>query len=674
MLVVGFVLAFGAAAGPRLAGATPGLQLLYILPCFPPYAPQDLGERLGGMTLGFALLIAAEVFLLPDPRSPSYQELVARGAATAARCTRETATAPWILSAASVADATAAGQALRPSRVPEADRPAAPGVRDRALAHSGDATRVLLARLRELPAVPDPVTGPGDHTLRLLEQVAATADRSAHAMATGRADRSVGTAPLEEVLAEYHRGRVDRAEDRKGAVRTAVLRRQAALIEVAEVTVAMHHAVTVAIEGRQSPDGPGRMPFWYADQSAVRLWWVRLSVHLSPRSVYFQNAVRTGLGLAAARTVAAVVSLPHGFWAVLAALTLIRTTNAQTRTTVRQALTGTLLGAMAAAGLLVLTGHHTNVYAVILPLIMLATFCLAPLLGVGWAQGMFTLTVSTVFAQLDPAGWQLAEARFLAVLVGSLIGLVCGMLAWPRGAHNELRRDITVLLRAVAATITSTTGTLTDAPRPPTDTPTVHHALLLAESSFAQYQSEPQRPSAPQPDWQAALIAGYHAERGSQRLLEHRDQHRQDPPGEGALGPDTGAWLTGLADHVADEYRRFTDRLEAGGDGAVTADRPSTSTPGPLSSPGNHADTPATALPCCTTPTPGCRASPPTSPGSPRPPGRRPTDPPVVSAGTGRPSIPAIPAPSGRVPRLVARPGPVGAQAGPLRTERLSPA
>ncbi|MFB9578837.1 hypothetical protein [Streptomyces yanii] len=45
MLMIGFLLPFAAVAGPRLAGAPPSLQLLYILPCLPPYTPQTLGER-----------------------------------------------------------------------------------------------------------------------------------------------------------------------------------------------------------------------------------------------------------------------------------------------------------------------------------------------------------------------------------------------------------------------------------------------------------------------------------------------------------------------------------------------------------------------------------------------------------------------------------------------------
>jgi len=209
---------------------------------------------------------------------------------------------------------------------------------------------------------------------------------------------------------------------------------------------------------------------------------------------------------------------------MLAALTLIRTTAAQTGAIVRQALIGTLLGALAAAALLVFVQGNTTAYAVALPVIMLATFWIGPTRGVGWAQAMFTLVVSTVFAQLAPATWHLAEFRFLDVLTGSVIGLVIGLLAWPRGAQEELRQDVAALLCAIASTVTSTTSLPTkDHAQGQRSRPSLQHALTLAESSFAQYQSEPHRAGTPAADWQATLMAGHHALRGSRRLLEPGD-------------------------------------------------------------------------------------------------------------------------------------------------------
>ncbi|UPT39988.1 FUSC family protein, partial [Streptomyces anulatus] len=84
MLLVGFLLAFAAVAGPRPAGIAPGLQLFYILACFPPYAPGTLVERLGGLTAGVLLLTACEV-LLPDPAAPSYRDRLADALVVAAR-------------------------------------------------------------------------------------------------------------------------------------------------------------------------------------------------------------------------------------------------------------------------------------------------------------------------------------------------------------------------------------------------------------------------------------------------------------------------------------------------------------------------------------------------------------------------------------------------------------
>ncbi|MEU6239417.1 FUSC family protein, partial [Kitasatospora sp. NPDC047058] len=59
MAGVGFVVAFGSVGGPRLVGLANGLQLFYILPCFPPYAPATLPYRLAGVTAGLLLLAVA---------------------------------------------------------------------------------------------------------------------------------------------------------------------------------------------------------------------------------------------------------------------------------------------------------------------------------------------------------------------------------------------------------------------------------------------------------------------------------------------------------------------------------------------------------------------------------------------------------------------------------------
>ncbi|MEU9374231.1 FUSC family protein [Streptomyces sp. NPDC048255] len=548
MLVIGFVLAFVAAAGPRAAGAAPGLQLLYILPCFPPYAPDTLLERLAGATLGLVLLVLAEAFLLPERPGPSYRRLASEAAGTAARCADELGRPPYTLSAASAAAARAAGEALRPFRVGEAERPAGPGLRDRALAHAGLAARTLLARLVILPAAPpgDPPPEQGPEVLPELRGAAAETAALLGGAGPGAGDAAGALRRVREAAA---------AADSHPST-AAWGRRRAALLEVADAALAFSTAARLAVLGRaaraSAETDPGR--FWYAGQRAPRLWWHRLAAHAGPRSVHFQNAVRISLALAAARAVAGVDSLPHGFWAMLAVLSLTRTTASQTRVSVRQALTGTLLGALVAAVALALVGGHTTVYAVALPVVMLVAFRVGPVRGVGWAQGMFTVVVSFAFAQLAPVTWRLAEVRVLDVVIGSLIGVVFGLLAWPRGAHEELHRAVALLLGRAAGTVESTTAAVAaGGPGSAPDDRPLQHALSLAESAFAQFQSEPRAPVGAASDWQAAMMTGHHVLWGSRRLLGR---------GGPAPGEEDGAWLRAYGAGVATRLRGAADRAE----------------------------------------------------------------------------------------------------------------
>ncbi|MEU8519004.1 FUSC family protein [Streptomyces sp. NPDC048577] len=572
MLVIGFALAFVAVAGPRPAGAAPGLQLLYILPSFPPYAPDQTGERLIGATVGILLLILAEAFVLPEPAPVPYRELTARAAAVAERCTDELTSAPYVLSPSTARAAGNAAEALRPSRVPEAERPAGPGVRSRGLAHAGLAARTLLNRLVRLPALP-PGRAPTEPGLALLRAVGRST--------AGSASLLRGSPPAgPDVTPATERAALAAAPTR--AALPVALHRRADLLELADAASALTRAAGLAVRGRERASGLPLGRFWYAHMRAPRLWWRRLVGHAGSRSVFFQNAVRISLALAAARAVAGLDTLPHGFWAMLATLSLTRTTLVATRKSTRQAVTGTLIGALFTAGVFALVGTDTTVYAVVLLPVLLVTFTVGPVKGVGWAQALFAITVALVFAQLAPATWRLAEARVLDVVIGSVIGAVFGLLAWPRGAQEEVRRSAAVLLRSAAETVIMTSSAVAAggvrAPGAPPPGALLRHSLVLAESAFAQYQSEPMsppsatsRPGSPpgQPDWQAVLLAGHHTLWGAERVLEPEPEPEPEPRGAAAavtvppLEPAAAVALTRLGERVAGRMLLLSAALDA---------------------------------------------------------------------------------------------------------------
>ncbi|MGW2635684.1 FUSC family protein [Streptomyces sp. NPDC001348] len=550
MLVTGFLLGFAAVAGPRPAGAAPALQLFYILACFPPYAPGALGARLTGLAVGVVLIALCQARLLPGPSDESYRERLADALAAAAAAAAD----PAHTSAAHLRDAS---EALRPSRVAPGERPAGPGRRDRALSHAGAAARRILDQLASSTArsgPSGPSAAPDRVSADLLDRVARTCAVTSTSLRTGGRPPAAG--PLEEAIRRFQEERVRGTAGPAGdGPATGRQRRQATVLALAESTWIAVVAVGVAAGGRRTPTPPPREFFWYADLPAPRLWARRITGNLTPRSVQFQNAVRSACGLAVARLVAGTLDLTHGFWVLLAVLTLGRTTAGATWRAVRQAMAGTLAGAVAAGALIIALGRHQDAYAALLVPGMLTAFTLGPLLGVAYAQGLFTLVVSLVFAQIAPTTWQLSEARLVDVVTGSAIGLLCGLLAWPAGARREVHRTMASLLRSCGALIPGTVDTLLPAPgrRPvPPETLPALNRLRLAETAFAQFCSEPPaNREGVRADWHAVLVLAYSTVLGAQRLARFETTPADVPREASAWTRGTAAVLAADAGRIA---------------------------------------------------------------------------------------------------------------------------
>lgn len=570
MFVLGFVVSFVGVGGPRLVGLAAGTQLLYILPSFPPYDPGSLGWRLAGLTLAVLLLAGAELVVWADPTPVPYSAKLAAAVSALAGCLVAVAQC-WSgrpgaggRFATLLPEATDAAEALRPSRLPAMQRPASAARQDRALTAAAGTVRLLLGRTVDLYVLNGHDAADLPAAAALLRQAASCAETAA-AWLHGKGDVPE-TDQMAAALAEFRAARVAMSPD---GISPERLRLGALALSLGEWTKSLVVAVRIAAGVPIGPDTtpasaqPG--PFWYAYQQTPWLWWERLREHLTPRSVYFQGALRLAAALALARFLAGVLNLSHGFWVLLTILTVLRTSAAETRSALRPALVGTVFGSVVAAGLLVVGMPHT-VYALILPLVMLVGFAAGPLLGPGWGQALFTLVIALVFAQVSPVDWRLAEARVVDVLVGAAVGVLIGLLAWPRGGSGELHRAIGVFLGAAAGVVRQTVATLASkaAVAPVGDAlPRARAAGHLAEASYALYQTERHPPAAL--DWQATLLAGHHAVRGAEALL------RTYPTG--GLVPGVAS-LADLVDDVASRFERVAERLLRHDRNAVTAGLP----------------------------------------------------------------------------------------------------
>jgi hypothetical protein len=334
MFVIGFMIAYAGVGGPRVVGAANGLQLLYILPSFPPYLPEALDSRLIGLVLAVVLLAIADRLIWPPPIPTPFRHRLAE----AVRIIRDRLVSPEPdgdrQAGAQPSAEVAVG--LRLSSIPPLERPTGPGRRDRAAMHAASLVRGLEARVDALDELIERSHGAAAHAkgVQLLGVTARSLGESAEALDDGGADPD--TAPVEAGLSQYVQWR----EAPLGGEGDPALRFRLRFAVAAEELAAWTRDLALAVrvmQGKRVPEPPTRSmaePFWYASRSTLSLWFMRFRGHFTPRSVFFQNAIRLAVGLAAARLIAGVLDLSHGFWMLLATLTLMRTSVAMTRAAV----------------------------------------------------------------------------------------------------------------------------------------------------------------------------------------------------------------------------------------------------------------------------------------------------------------------------------------------------
>ncbi|WP_225855182.1 FUSC family protein [Micromonospora noduli] len=572
MLVVGFVVAFAGVGNPRLVGLASAFQLFYILASFPPYQPDTLPERLGGVTLAVVLLAAAEVFLWPDPVPVSYRQRLAEaadGVAAFLDAAAEKLTDPH--AAAGDPDgrrerAHDVVAAIELNRSPPAWAPTAAGAQDRALRICAAALREVLGEADRLAADAPPEPIPDLAAARLLRSCADTTRAVGRSLSPGAPavtpadlDVAVGRA---EVAYPVGDGQVRDAPD------VPRLCRDATALALADQVRVFVVGSRVATGARLGGDDASSALFQYARRSPWTLYWWQFRSHLAPRSVHLHSSLRLAVALAIARVAAGVLQLTHGFWVLLATLTVLRTSAADTRTALRPAVLGTIIGAVVSGGVMVVVDDPI-VYAVVLPVTLLLAFGVGRLLGPVWQQALFTVLLTVVFAQLSPEGWRLAEARLVDVLLGAVIGVFAGVAIWPRGAGHDLRHNATRYLAASADAVEQTVQSmLGDAPPPARALGRVRRRMVLIDSSYCQYHSERHDPHRQQVNWDAVLSAGHHVVPGAESLL------RRNPPGCLAGWPGAAALLRDSAGRLRSAYDALADEVAHG----RTSDRAPVST------------------------------------------------------------------------------------------------
>src|SRR6195952_2333433 len=160
------------------------------------------------------------------------------------------------------------------------------------------------------------------------------------------------------------------------------------------------------------------------------------------RAVVVRNSLRTGLGLAAAVAITHLFPIQHGFWVVLGAMSVLRSSALTTGTRVLRAVSGTALGFVLGAIFIHFMGFEPAVMWTVLPIVAFGSAYVPEVASFIAGQAMFTMMVLIIFNVIAPSGWQVGLIRVQDVVVGALVGAVVSLLVWARGATATVSKAV----------------------------------------------------------------------------------------------------------------------------------------------------------------------------------------------------------------------------------------
>lgn len=491
MAGIGFLVLFGGVLSAAAAGATRAALLAFILPVTVPGTVTDIPARLGGWGIAAVLAIPAAVLVWP-PRD--HDKLRARASEACAALARQlTARCAPPPDAAPVQPGTSTDD-HRAATVDESTEQAITALRQQFRSTScrpvglTTGSRLLMQltdRLEWLRAVADRIpSGTSDRwsgrTRELVTSCAAVLRTSADVLSTAShrptydSRQRLATA-LREV--EHHRAQVSVFVDlvTAGGTHSASAQKlgappAAVAHELAYTTYLAGHTVAVAaaadarplidrLVGRRAP-GAVDGPLVAARRIAAG--------HITRRSVWFQNSVRGALGLSVAVLIAEVTEIAHGFWVVLAAMSVLRTTALTTGSTALRALSGTFIGFLIGAAIMLVVGTTPWHLWLLLPFVVVFAAYMPEAVSFVAGQAAFTVMVVILFNIIEPVGWRVGLVRIEDIALGCAAGLVSGVLLWPRGAAAQIRHALGEHYQRAAAALEAATDRLVHRPAPPT--------------------------------------------------------------------------------------------------------------------------------------------------------------------------------------------------------------
>ncbi|MDT5180691.1 MAG: hypothetical protein QOJ95_4889, partial [Mycobacterium sp.] len=449
MFVLAVAVTFSGVLSEIVAAGQRSTLLTFVLPACTPAGP--IPERLLGWFIALSLAVPAALFLLP----PRHHDDLRRHAALVCRTL-----ADRLDGEATADDVTTGMGALRANFLGADFRPVGLTAGSRALVRVVDDLQWLSDRVTDAS---------GDLLAEMRDPVVRVLRESALVLSTTVAERDAHRASLTEALAIHRLIAQSRYRDdiieilgepndatAIGVGRKLLTRRTISgcvgttgrVIGVAAAADA--RPVWARVLGRRLPESGAAERVLSESQALTSL----PGGFLATRAVVVRNSIRTGLGLALAVAVTHVFPVQHGFWVVLGAMSVLRSSALTTGTRVLRAVGGTTIGFVLGVVFIELMGVEPIVLWMTLPVVAFGSAYVPEVASFVAGQAMFTMMVLIIFNVINPSGWQVGLIRVEDVLLGAMVGAVVSLLLWPRGAAASVSRAVDAAVAAGATYLT----------------------------------------------------------------------------------------------------------------------------------------------------------------------------------------------------------------------------
>ncbi|MBP1818406.1 FUSC family protein [Mycobacterium sp. OAE908] len=438
MFVLGVAVIFAGVLSEIVAAGQRATLLMFVLPACTPVGP--LPERLLGWLIALALCVPAALFLFPPRHHDELRAYAARVCNRLADRLEGTGSGREVTKAMNALDAAFLGADYRPVALTAGSRALVRVVDDLGWLSDRitDDTGQMMGAVKP-PAVR--VLRDSAAVLR-LRSVSARVERSADLREALTELRSVAQGHWREDLTELLGESSDTAAVEVG--RNLLNRRTiAATVAVTgriirNAAAADARPVWARVLGRRLPE-TGAADWVMPETVAVT---AITKGFLATKAVVLRNSLRTGLGLALAVAVTHIFPVEHGFWVVLGAMSVLRSSALTTGTRVVRAVAGTAVGFVLGAVVIELLGMDPVVLWMLLPIVAFGSAYVPEVYSFVAGQAAFTMMVLINFNLIVPTGWKVGLIRVEDVVVGALVGIVVSVLLWPRGASSAVSKAV----------------------------------------------------------------------------------------------------------------------------------------------------------------------------------------------------------------------------------------